>query len=106
MIEIRMYYDVKPGADWARFQDWAKRAIDLVLRAPGFIEMRSYRNVLGSPYISPVSRWQTLADWARFAESAEWKAVMNEAQMTLLTDIRTEIMEPSPVYPDMLYPKK
>jgi hypothetical protein len=40
-----------------------------MLQAPGSVEIRVYRSLLGSPQVRLTLVWQMLADWAKFAES-------------------------------------
>ena len=105
MIEINIKWDYVAGIDMERYTDWAKRATAAVLRAPGLVEHRANRSLLGAPYARAVSIWESLADWARFDESAEWQA-LNAEMRKYATNISVEAWGPTPVSPETLYPKK
>jgi len=103
MIENCQTYDFLPGIDQQAYSEFAKKAIGAVLQAPGLVEFRAYRNMLGSPQVRLVTVWQTLEDWARFGESAAWQAL--EAEMrTFIVNNHTELWGPSPVVPEPLRP--
>ena len=65
MIEVDKTYDFLPGIDLQAYIKNSKKWVETMLRAPGLIELRSQRNVLGSPSVRLVLIWKTLADWAR-----------------------------------------
>lgn len=106
MVESDLIYELITGVDQKAYQEWAKKAIGLVLKSPGIIEFRAYRNMLGSPYVRSTSVWKTLADWANFAESDAWKAIEAELRSRFGVDIRLEVWGPSPVVPQPLRPGK
>ena len=103
MIEVNMFYDFLPGIDQQAYQEWAKKAIGLVLKSPGLVEFRANRNVLGSPQMRTASVWQTLVDWANFSESSGYKEIETEMR-TFVTNLRIELWGPSPVVPEPLRP--
>lgn len=105
MIEVNMTYDLLPDIDQQAYGEFVKKAIATVLRAPGFVEFRANRNVLGSPQVRSTSVWQSLADWARFTESAEWQALELEFR-TFLTNLDVQIWGPSPLVSEPLRPGK
>ena len=105
MIEINIKWDYVAGIDMEAYRDWAERATTTVLRAPGLVEHRANRSLLGAPYVRVVSLWESLADWARFDESAEWQA-LNAELRKYATNISAEAWGASPVSPETLYPKK
>ena len=104
MIEVSYYYDLLPGVDMQAWVEFAKKAVSSVLKAPGLVEFRSYRNMLGSPIMKATTVWQTLADYAKYIESAEWQALMAELRDKWATNFRVEIWGPSPVVPEPLRP--
>jgi heme-degrading monooxygenase HmoA len=71
MIEMIKTYDLLPGIDRQAYLEYGRRAFAAMLNAPGIVEMRVYRSLLGSPQVRLTLVWQTLADWARFADSPE-----------------------------------
>ena len=105
MIEVNLTYDLLPGIDQQAYGEWGKKAVEKLLQAPGIIEFRGNRNVLGSPQVRSISVWQTLADWARHLESAEWQALESELR-AFGSNLKVEIWGPSPVIPDPIRPGK
>lgn len=106
LIEVNLRYDLLPGVDQQAYVEWAKKAIRLGLKAKGSIEGRSNRNVLGSPQIRATFIWETLGDWATFAESPEWQSLLSELHASLGKNITIEIWGPSPVAPESIRPTK
>lgn len=105
MIEMDMTYDFLPGIDPHAWEAFAKKTIGAILKAPGIVEFRAYRNVLGTPQVCTTSVWKTVADWGHFAQSAEWQALEPELR-SFVTNIRVELWGPSPVVPEPLRPGK
>ena len=103
MIEVNTTYDFLPGIDRYAYGARVKQITDAILQAPGFVELRAYRNLLGSPQVRTSSVWKTLDDWARFSQSAEWQTFEAEIH-AFTTNIRTELWGPSPVLPEPLRP--
>ncbi len=103
MYETCTTYNFLPGMDQQAYLAFVKRSVGSMLQAPGLVELRSQRNVLGSPQLRLTLVWQTLSDWAAFSESADGKAVAAE-MLTFTTDAHTEIWGPSPVLPEPLRP--
>lgn len=103
MIEVAVTYDFMEPIDQQAYALFAKQAVGVMLKAPGFAEFRAHRNILGSPQVRIVQVWNTLADWARLCESDEWKEL--DAQFRgFATNIRYEAWGPSPVTPDPIRP--
>jgi len=105
MIEICTLYDLLPSINPQAYADFAKKAIGLTLQAPGLVEFRAHRNILGSPKVRLTTVWQTLGDWANFSQSAAWQAIEAEL-LTFTTNASTEIWGPSPVVPEPLRPSR
>jgi len=103
MIEVSTLYDFLPGINQQAYAEFAKKAIGSMLQAPGLVEFRANRNMLGSPQVRITTVWQTLGDWAKFSESAAWQALEAELH-TFNTNSSTEIWGPSPVVPEPLRP--
>jgi heme-degrading monooxygenase HmoA len=91
MVESNLIYELISGVDQKAYQEWAKKAIAIVLKSPGLIEYRAYRNILGSPYVRSTTIWKTLGDWANFGESENWKAIEAELRAKFMVDIRMEL---------------
>jgi hypothetical protein len=49
MIEVHVAYYLVSGVDDKAYERWMKRAIVPVLKSEGIVELRAYRNMLGSP---------------------------------------------------------
>ena len=105
MIEGHVSYDLVSGVDGKAYEGWMKRAIVPVLKSEGIIEVRAYRNKLGSPQVLVVMVWKNLAGWARLAEGSEWEALINELRSSLATHLNIDIWGPSPVVPEPVHPK-
>ncbi|MFB0564679.1 MAG: antibiotic biosynthesis monooxygenase [Candidatus Aminicenantaceae bacterium] len=106
IVEVHLYYDLLPGIDQQAYQEWAKKAIGLVMQSPGLIEFRAHRNLLGSPFVRSTSVWQTLNDWANFAQSEKWEKIAADLRNSFAVNIKVEIWGPSPIVPEPLRPKK
>ena len=102
-IEVHWSWDFLPGTDQKAFAEFAKNSIATFLKAPGLIEYRANRNVLGSPQSRATTVWQSLSDWAKFAHSKEWAAIETQLR-TFVTNIHVEIWGPSPTVPKPLRP--
>jgi hypothetical protein len=76
-----------------------------MLKAPGLVEIRAYRSLLGSPQVRLTLVWQTLADWAQFAESPE-RQMLDSELFKFATGIGLELWGPSPTVPEPLRPAK
>jgi heme-degrading monooxygenase HmoA len=104
MIEVHKTFTLYPNVDPTALKAYTKRAIGVLLQAPGVVEVRAYRNLLGAPQVRLVVAWETLADWAAFAESDIRRAYDSELA-TFATDIRIELWGPSPNVPEPLRPR-
>ena len=47
--------------------------------------------------------WNSLADWANYTDSDEWRTLEEEAR-GFITNIQVEIWGPSPIVPESLRP--
>ena len=103
MIEANTTWDLFPDIDREAYGEFAKKAVGAALKAPGIIEFRANRNMLGSPQVRSTSVFKTLADWASFTDSDEWRAL--EAELRIFaTNIKVEVWGPSPVLPEPVRP--
>jgi len=105
MIEVNKTYDLLPGIDQQAYGQAAQEMIRMMLQAPGIIEFRANRNMLGSPQVRITTLWEALADWAKFAESAERYALEFEL-LAFTTNINVQLWGSSPVVPEPLRPHK
>jgi len=104
-IEVNKTFSLHPHVDQKALTEYRKKAIGTLLQTPGVVEVRSNRNVLGTPQVRLTVVWQTLADWARFAEGDKRFALDDELR-DFASDIRIEIWGPSPTAPETLRPRK
>jgi hypothetical protein len=93
-----------PGVDQQAYQAWAKNTIAALMRQPGLVEFRAYRNILGTPQVRTTIEWQSLADYEKYWQGA-WQPVETELR-TMATNIRVELWGPSPVVQEPLRPGK
>jgi hypothetical protein len=105
MIEVNKTFSLHPRVDQKALMEYRKKAIGALLQTSGVVEVRSHRNILGTPQVRLTIVWQTLADWAKFAESNKRFAFDDELR-TFASDIRIEIWGPSPTVPEPLHPRK
>ena len=104
MTEIELKYDLRPGIDLQAYQEWAKKAVGVVLSSPGIIEFRANRNVLGTPYIRSTTVWKSLSDWSKFIESEQWNELEMELRAKFAQNVQVGIWGSSPVVPEPLRP--
>jgi heme-degrading monooxygenase HmoA len=102
-IEVHNTWDLLPGIDKNAYAEWVKNFIATILKQPGLIEFRAYRNVAGSPQARNTFVWQSLSDWAKFAQSKEW-AEIDAKFRTFATNWRMEIWGIAPLVPKPLRP--
>jgi heme-degrading monooxygenase HmoA len=105
MIEVNKTFTFHPNVDQKALTEYRKKAIGTLLQTPGVIEVRSQRNILGTPQVRLTILWQTLADWANFAESNK-RFTYDDELRTFASDIRLEIWGPSPSVPEPLHSRK
>jgi hypothetical protein len=94
MIEVNKTYNLLPGIDQQAYLEYGKGAFAMMLQAPGIVEIRVYRSLLGSPQVRLTLLWETLADWAKFAESSERQKLDSEL-FEFASDIGVELWGPS-----------
>jgi heme-degrading monooxygenase HmoA len=105
MVEVVLLYDLERGVDQKAYMEWAKKIIGELMKFPGLIEYRAYRNLLGSPLVRSISVWKTLADWQRFFESEAWKTAEMELRAKFASNLSVELWGNSPIVPEPLRPK-
>jgi heme-degrading monooxygenase HmoA len=104
-IEVHWSWDYLPGIDEKAYAEFAKKAVASFAKAPGLIEFRANRNVLGSPQARATTVWRSLNDWANYGATKEWKEI-EAALRTFVTNIQVEIWGPSPLIPKPVRPGK
>ncbi len=104
MIEVNLSYDLLPNIDPKAYSEWAKKTVGRLLQAPGLVEFSANRNMLGDPQVRSTSVWKSLADWANYNESDEWRTLEEEAR-GFVTNIKVEIWGPSPIVPEPMRPR-
>ena len=62
MIEVTMTWELRPGIDMQAYGAFAKEAVGMALRAPGFVEFRAQRDLL-SPQVRATYVWRDMAAW-------------------------------------------
>jgi hypothetical protein len=102
MVQQVMTYDLALGVDQQAYQAWAKSTVGTMMRQPGLVEFRAYRNMLGTPQVRTTTEWQSLADYEKFSLGA-WQPLEAELR-TMATHIRVELWGPSPLVPEPLRP--
>ena len=103
MIEVNTTWELIPHIDQEAYDEFAKKSIDSRLKAPGLIEFRASRNMLGSPQVRSTSVFRNLADWASFTDSDEWRHLEADLR-NFATNIRVDIWGPSPLLPKPVRP--
>jgi heme-degrading monooxygenase HmoA len=103
MIEVSVTYDFRQDIDRLAYEAFVQRAVGAELQAPGFIEHRAHRNISGSPQVRVTHVWNSLADWANFADSVESRSIDAEFR-TFATNIDLQIWGSSPVVSEPLRP--
>jgi hypothetical protein len=105
MIEVTQTYDLLPGIDQQAYGELAKKAVAAMLQAPGLVEFRANRNMLGSPQVRTTAVWQTLGDWAKARENPELQA-FEPAFRAFITNVKVEIWGPSPILAEPVRPRE
>ncbi|MCB0729481.1 MAG: antibiotic biosynthesis monooxygenase [Ignavibacteriae bacterium] len=103
MVEVAFTYDINQGIDEEAYKKLAKKATAMMLNADGFIELRANRNLLGSPHVRRTSVWESMEDWARFAETNEFQKVTHEFRK-YVTHMEVNLWGPSPYVPEPIKP--
>ena len=104
MIELHFTWDLVHGVDQQAYNTWAKNAIRVTLKAPGLVEFRGNRNLAGNPQVLVVTVWESVTDWANFAETS-WGKLEGELR-SYATDIHYSLWAASPLIPQPLRPAK
>ena len=103
MIEVTLSYGILPNIEQEAYGEWAKKTLEGILQAPGLVEFRANRNLLGDPQVRSTTVWKSLADWANYTESNAWGALEEEAR-GFISNIKVEIWGPSPIVPEPIRP--
>ncbi|MCA9757360.1 MAG: antibiotic biosynthesis monooxygenase [Candidatus Eisenbacteria bacterium] len=98
MVEIAFTYDFVPGIDEDAYAKLAKKATAMMLSAPGFIEFRAHRSLVGTPHVRRTSVWESLAHWAALAQDPEFQELTAEFRM-YVTNVEVQMWGPSPLVP-------
>ena len=105
MVEVTFSYDFLPGFDEQAYARLARRATNMMVNAPGFIEFRAHRNMAGSPHVRRTSVWENLSDWATLAQRPDFQELTAEFR-TFVTNLDAQFWGPSPLAPDPIRPKR
>ena len=103
MIEVSISWNLLPNIDQDAYAEWAKKTVGGILQAPGLIEFRANRNILGNPQARSTTVWKSLSDWANYTDTDDWRALEEELR-GFVSNIQVEIWGPSPVVPEPLRP--
>ena len=103
MVEIVFTYDFVPGMDEQAYARLARRATEMMVSAPGFVEFRAHRSLVGTPHVRRTSVWRSLSDWAALAQNPEFQEVTAEFR-TYVTHVDVQLWGPSPLVPDPIRP--
>jgi hypothetical protein len=103
MIEVSKTYDLLPGIDLQAYLEFSRKSLAVMAKSPGLVEIRASRSLLGAPHVRLTVVWQTLVDWARFAESPERFRIDAEL-LKFATNEVVELWGPSPVVPEPIRP--
>ncbi len=103
MIEVAFSYDFHPGIDEVAYAELARTATKMMRSAPGFVEFRAHRNILGSPHVRRTSVWKSLTDWAALNQKPEFQKLTADFR-TYVTNLDVQIWGPSPLVPDPIGP--
>lgn len=104
MVEVTFTYDFQPGIDETAYARIARKATNMMVEAPGFIEFRAHRNMIGSPHVRRTSVWQNLADWASLAQQPEFQKLTAEFR-AFVTHLDVQLWGPSPLVPKPIIAK-
>lgn len=104
-IEVVHKYDVLANADPQRYAELMKKVVAALLRAPGLMEIRANRNLLGSSEVRATSVWERLADWEAARETEELMALEAESRR-YVTGMSVELWESSNLLPQPLRPER
>lgn len=105
MIEVSFTYEFLPGINEKVYAKLARKATNMMLTAPGFIEFRAHRSLVGSPHVRRTSVWKDLKSWAALAQKKEFQALTAEFR-TYVTNLEVRFWGPSPYVPKPIRPKK
>ena len=94
-----------PGIDQRAYAELAKKTLAAMLHAPGLVEFRANRNLLGSPQVRTTAVWQSLADRAAAREHADLQALDAEFR-AFITNVKLELWGPSPNLSEPARPAK
>ncbi|HKR47385.1 MAG TPA: antibiotic biosynthesis monooxygenase [Paraburkholderia sp.] len=104
-IEIVHKFDVLANADRQGYAELMKKIVEALLRAPGLVEIRANRNLLGSPEVRATSVWERLADWEAARESEPLTALDAESRR-YVGNMSIELWEPSNLLPQPVRPER
>jgi len=96
MIESTLSYDLFTGIDLEEYLVFSKKSFELIVKAPGLVEVKVLRNLMGSPQVKTVSVWKNLTDWANFIDSSDWQEMEWEMRNKYARNINLSLWKPSP----------
>jgi hypothetical protein len=102
-IEVVQTFDLLPDVDPQAYAELAKRTLATLVRAPGLVEIRANRNLLGAPQIRVTTVWERLGNWEAARESRELTELETESRRHM-TNVRAEIWGASQLLPEPVRP--
>jgi len=91
--------------DYGAYLAFVNNAVERERHAEGFLELRAHRSIVGSRQVRVTHVWKSLADWAKFVDSAENRALDAELR-SFVENVEMQIWGPSPVMPEPVRPSE
>ena len=89
MVEVTFTYDFHTKIDEVAYTKLARKATKM----------------MGSPHVKRTSVWESLADWALFAQQPEFQKITAEFR-TYVTNLNVILWGPSPITPEPIKPQQ
>jgi heme-degrading monooxygenase HmoA len=102
MVVYLMKWDIRPEKEEA-YQEWTKSAIGGLLAAPGMVEFRAFRTVMGCHQVAVMCEFTDLQTWGSWQENEDTKKIWEQGRR-YMTNISMELLGPSPIVPEPLRP--
>lgn len=102
MVLYVFKYDIHPDKGDV-YTQFVRRAIPVLLNAPGVVELRAYRPAAGAPQVVATWEFADMAAWAGWQSNADVQKTVAEL-LPLTLNLTNELWGPSPVVPAPLRP--
>lgn len=103
MITEIVRWDVHPDKVQA-YMAWAQTSIPRLLTAPGLVELRAYRPIIGNSQVVTVYEFPDLASWATWHMHAEVRRFTDERRTFTINEF-SELWGVSPIWPNPMRPE-